>query len=66
MCYNTVFCIFISTAGLLQFAVHYYHKALEFPLHEVSLGDGQTAAKVRVLCSYQVLNFLAVCVGENF
>jgi len=58
MLHNSVFCIFISTAGLLQFAVHYYHKALEFPLHEASLGDGQTAAKVRVLCLYQVLSSL--------
>jgi len=31
--------------GLLQFAIHYYNKALEFPLHESSKNDGQATAK---------------------
>ena len=33
-------------AGLLQFAVHYYNKALEFPLHEASKSDGSNRGKV--------------------
>ena len=32
--------------GLLQFAVHYYNKALEFPLHEASKSDGSNRGKV--------------------
>lgn len=31
--------------GLLQFAVHYYNKALEFPLHEASKSDGSNCGK---------------------
>ncbi|XP_068727355.1 general transcription factor 3C polypeptide 3-like [Montipora capricornis] len=31
--------------GLLQFALHYYNKALEFPLHEALKNPGQTPVK---------------------
>lgn len=38
---------FIS--GLLQFALHYYNKALAFPLYEASKSPGHTSVEVRLL-----------------
>lgn len=40
----------VSIPGLLQFAVHYYNKALEFPLYESSNTGGEKPAKVRLIC----------------
>ena len=37
----------VYLSGLLEFALHYYNKALAFPLHEASKNDGQTPVKVR-------------------
>lgn len=55
-------------AGLLQFAVHYYNKALEFPLHEASKSDGSNRGKVWLvnakgcfqlpIFNFQLFNFL--------
>ena len=55
-------------AGLLQFAVHYYNKALEFPLHEASKSDGSNCGKVWLvnakgcfqlpIFNFQLFNFL--------
>lgn len=70
----TCCCFFFSVydvdfiAGLLQFAVHYYNKALEFPLHEASKSDGSNRGKVWLvnakgcfqlpIFNFQLFNFL--------